>query len=356
MFNLFQSKINNSWGLHITERHLRAIEAIGNRQSWQIKRIGKIELPPGTHENGLIKNPPIFQEAVKQLRAKTFPAPLKSPYVAVNLTEEHAFSRIIHTPPLEEGEMSEAIQWEAESNIPLPIDKVYLSWEVLGKTENNKNIVLLTATTKNIVDGLVKNLKLAGLAPLMIEPESAALVRSLSQTGSLSNQQTPVLILNLREHYTHIITYDMQVVALSATTEHASANFDTAIESAFKIKKEDAERYRQKIGWNEKEELGKKMIEATVVPFNAIKKEVGTAISFYRNKSGKDIKEILLTGEKCNKWPGFDQFFQKEIGLPVKWQKDWNPAVWPPNCPFVTTGKEEYNISIGLALRKFEEN
>jgi len=252
MFDLFKTKINNSWGLHITDRHLRAIEIFGNQQNWQIKRIGKIEIPPGTRENGLIKNPPIFQEALKQLRAKTFPSPLKSPYTFVNLAEEHAFSRIIQTPPMEEEEMSEAIQWEAESNIPLPIDKVYLSFEILGKKEDNKNQVLLSATTKSIVDELVKNLKLVGLDPLAIESESTALVRSLSQTGSLPDTQNPVLIINLREHHTHIITLDMQVVALSATTEHASANFDTAIENAFKIKKEEAERYRQKIGWNEK--------------------------------------------------------------------------------------------------------
>ena len=356
MFDLFKNKIRNSWGLHITDRHLRAVGVTGGKAGWQIERLGKIDLPPGTCENGLIKNPPVFKEAVSQLRAKTFPSPLKSPFVIVNLAEEHAFSRTIQIPPLEKNEMDEAIKWEAESNIPLPIDKVYLAWEILAEKENNKNLILLTATTKNVVDDLIKNLKLAGLMPVIIEPESAALVRSLTQTGSLPASQSPVLILNLREHCTHIITFDLRVIALSATTEHASADFDTAIENVFKISKEDAERYRQKIGWNEKEELGRKMIEATAVPFNAIRKEVGTAVSFYRNKSGKEIKEILLTGEKCSKWPGFDQFLQKEVALPVKWQKDWNPAVWPPNCPFVAPGKEEYNIGIGLALRKLEED
>jgi type IV pilus assembly protein PilM len=182
MFNLFKTKINKSWGLHITDRHLRAIEIVGDQQNWRIERIGKIEFPPGTRENGLIKNPPVFQEAVKQLRAKTFPSPLRSPNVVVNLAEEHAFSRIIQTPPLEEAEMSEAIQWEAESNIPLPIDKVYLAWETLSSKENNKNQVLLTATTKNIVDDLIKNLKLASLSPVMIESESAARVGSHFKT------------------------------------------------------------------------------------------------------------------------------------------------------------------------------
>lgn len=356
MFDLFKTKIEKSWGLHITNAHLRAVEITGEKTSWRIGKLGKIELPPGTCENSFIKDSSIFNEAVSQLRARTFPSPLKSPYVIINLAEEHAFTRIIQIPPLEKNEIEEAIKWEAESNIPLPIDKVYLAWETLAKKGDNKNSVLLTATTKNIMDDMIKNLKLAGLVPTMIEPESTALVRSLAQTGSLPESQLSILILNLREHCTHITTFEQGVIALSATIEHSSVDFDTAIEDSFKIKKEEAERFREKIGWNEKEELGRKLIEATSAPFNAIKKEIGTAISFYRNKSGREIKEILLTGEKCNKWPGFDQFLQKEVAIPVKWQQDWNPTVWPPNCPFVVAGKEEYNISIGLALRKFEED
>ena len=354
MFNLFDSKIKNSWGLHITDRHLRAVEIAGVPNNWQIQRIGKVNLPPGISEKGLIKNPQILKEAISQLCSKAYPSPIKSPHVIVNLAEEHAFSRIIQTPPLSKEEMDEAIQWEAESNIPLPIDKVYLAWEVLGQKEDKKDLVLFTATTKSIIDELVKSLTSAGLRPIIIEPESAALVRSLAQTGSFPESQYPLLILNLREHYTHIITFDLKVVALSTTSERASVSFDTAIENTFKIKPEDAEKFRQKIGWNEKEELGRKMIEATVLPFNALKKDVSMAISFYRNKSGKDVKEIVLTGEKCSKWLGFDQYFSKEMNLPVKWQKDWNPNIWPTNYPFATTGKEEYNTVIGLALRKFE--
>jgi len=356
MLNLFKTKINSSWGLHITDRHLRSVEISGDRKKgWHIERIGKVDLPLGLVENGLIKNPEILKNFFTQLKDKTFPSPQKSSVVIVNLAEEHIFSRVIQMPPMTKEEMDEAIQWEAESNIPLPIEKVYLSWEPLENAVDQKNSVLLTATPKNIIDDLTKTLAAAKLTPIAIEPESTALLRSLSQTQSAASFEAPLLIVNLREYCTHIIAFDSKVTALCTTSEHASQGFDAAIENTFKIKKEDAEKFRQRIGWNTNEELGRKLIEATASALSVLKKDIGGAMSFFNNKSGKDIKKILLTGEKRGKWNGFEKHLEKEIGVPVEWQADWNPSIWPTNCPYVTEEKEEYNIGVGLALRKLEE-
>jgi len=324
------------------------------QKDWRIERIGKTDIPPGLVENGLIKNPEGLKDFIAQLRNKSFPSPQKSPTVMVNLAEEHIFSRVIKMPPMTREEMDEAIKWEAESNIPLPIEKVYLSWELLSETENQKNSVLLAATPKNIIDDIIKTLAMANLVPIAIEPESTALLRSLSETQSAAVFESPLLIVNLREYCTHIIASDSKVAALCTTSEHASQEFDAAIEGTFKISKEDAEKFRQKIGWNPNEELGKKLMEATEPAFSVLKKDIGGAMSFFNNKSGKDIKKILLMGERRSKWNGFEKHLEKEVGVPVEWQADWDPHIWPANCPYVTEEKEEYNIGIGLALRKIE--
>lgn len=365
MLNLFKSKIENSWGFHITERHLRYVEIEGTESNWRIIRIGKLELPPDIVNNGypLVKDHKLFRDAVKQLCAKTFPNAAKSPYVIVNLAEELAFSRVIQVPRLEKNEIEEAIKWEAESNIPLPIDKVYVSWEYLPETTAlvntagslvKKQSLLLAAAAKNVVDDLITALKESDLIPVAIESESSALVRSLSQTQSYPKENVPLIIVNLREHYTHIIAVDSKAVMLSATSDNCSEDFDTAIGNAFKISPQDVENYRKKIGWNEANEFGRKLIEATVNPINALKKDINSAISFFAEKIGKEAQGILLTGEKPSKWNSFDKCLEKELGITVRWQSDWRPNIWPPNCTYVTEEREEYNIAIGLALRKLE--
>ncbi|MBM3256389.1 MAG: hypothetical protein FJZ04_02895 [Candidatus Moranbacteria bacterium] len=359
-FNVRRLKIQKAWGLHITARHLRGLN-IKRRSNglWKVEALGKVDLPEGVSKEGLIKKLDIFAQCASELRKKAFPLPLKNTGVIVNLPEEHVFSRMIEMPNLKTEEMEEAIRWEAESNIPLPMEKVYLYWEVLPALPAGDKIpVLLSAVSKNVVDELVKSLNLAKLTPLIIESESAALMRSLFFNGSFATADGPFIVLNLKEHYTHIIAFDSRIVKLSTTIENSSKNFDQTIMDAFKITDLEAEKFRQKIGWNDQEELGRKLIEATQNPFSALKRNVESVISFYRNKTdGKEIKSILLTGEKKSKWSFFDRFLEKEMGFPVNWQNNWDPQIWPNKCPFVNPlESEEHNVAIGLALRKYEES
>jgi type IV pilus assembly protein PilM len=363
MFRFFKCKINNSWGLHITDHHLRCVEVAGDLNNWHIVRLGKVDLPQGLIKNGQIQDLKLFQEAIRALLSKTFPTPEKSPYVIVNLAEEHVFSRVIQTPPLSQKETNEALKWEAESNIPLPIEKVYLAWESLPEKKSQftppeqvkMNYVLLSAVSKDIIDSLMKALQTVGLKPVVIEAEASALARGLYQTQSFPSNNIPILIVNLREYYTSFIAFDSQVAVLSTSSENCSEKFDTAIKENFKISDAECEKYRHQIGWNSNDEFGKKLIEATSIQFSALKKDITSALSFFENKSGKRIEGVLITGEKMSKWSYFDRFLASEIGLPVRWQSSWNPKIWPANCPYVTTEKEEYNVCIGLALRKLEE-
>lgn len=354
MFNLFKTKINKTWGLDITDRHLRAVEIEGSLFNWKIKKISKIDLAAGVVENGSVKQPEILRDHILQLKKTAFPSPINLNLVNVNLNEEHTFMRTIQMPELASEEMEEAIQWEAESNIPLSIDKVYISYEELPKEKNEKKIpMLLAATPKAVIDKLIASLEEAKIKPIVIEPDSVALVRTLIQTDP-SIVETTTLCINLKEHYTQMVVFDEGVVKLSTTCEISSQDFDKAIETKFKIGNKEAEKIRRQVSWNEKNDLAKQLQETTLSPFNNLKKEINDALSFYQSNFDKEIKKIILIGEKKSKWPGFDQFLSGEIKLPISWQSGWGNEKWPNKCPFAQEETAEFNIGIGLALRKLE--
>ncbi len=354
MFNLFKTKIKKTWGLNLTDRHLRAVEIEGTGKQWKIKKLGKVELPPGVVENGTIKQPESFKDYLNQLQKTAYPSSIRSHFVNINLAEEHAFMRTIRMPKLAPDEMEEAIQWEAESNIPLSIDKVYLSWEELPEKGGDKIPTLLAATPKTVIDKMISSLEEARLTPVTIEPDSVSLMRSILETNPESSNN-PVLIVNLKEFYTQIVVFDSAVVRLSTTCETSGQDFDKSIATKFKIGIKEAEKIRKEVSWNERNDLAKQLQEVVASPLNSLIKEIGNAISFYQNDQDKDIQNIILTGEKRNKWPGFDEFLGKALGLSIKWQNGFDPDKWPAKCPYVTEGeKEEYNIGIGLALKSLE--
>ena len=354
MLSLFNKKIQSLWGLHISDRHLRVAEVTGNTKDWKISKLGRIDIPEGTVEKGIIKNIEVFGSSLAEIKSKAFPKKIDSPYVAVKLAEEHTFFRTIELPDMKPDEIDEAIQWEAESNIPLPLEKVYLSWETLPEKKDKNISILLAATSKDVIDSIISVLDRYNLIPLFIEPESTSLVRGLAETDEKLFDSQGVLILNLKESYTHLIAFEDRVVRLSTILDVCSKNFDKDMEIKLGIKPNEAEEIRKQIGWNEGHPSFDKIASAINPSFVSIKKEIETALSFYHDKYSKPISSILLTGEIKSKWIGFDRILEKTVKIPTRWQNDWNPEKWPQNCPYVDQGKEEYNIVIGLALRKLE--
>ena len=213
--------------------------------------------------------------------------------------------------------------------------------------------MLLAATPKTVIDKLFSALSEAHLEPIVIEPDSVALVRTLIQTDP-TVLETPTLFVNLKEHYTQIVAFDSEVVKLSTTCEIASQDFDKAIETKFKIGPTEAEKIRKEVSWNEQNDLAKQLQEVLSSPLLALKKEINDALSFYQSNFDKEIKKIILIGEKKNKWPGFDVFLSNQLGLSISWQKDWDKKKWPNKCPFASEETAEFNISIGLALRRLD--
>ncbi len=354
-FDPFKKELARSWSLHLTNLHLRLVEITGKKNDWKISRIGKIELSPGTVENGVVKNKEEFFRKLEKLKLEVFPNAPRGHQIITNINEEYAFFRTVQMPKMNESEIEEAIRWEAESNIPLPIDKVHLAWEIIKEEGPNKISVLLAATPQNIIEEKIAIFREFGLTCLVVEPESVALCRALAFKDTDLFSDEPIIILNLKEHYTHIIVFDSEIIHLSTISEASSESFDNSISRVFSIKVAEAEQFRKKIGWNESVELGQKLIETTGLVFSSLRREIGSAVSFYKDKTGKDIKKILLTAEIPGKWSGFDRFLAKETGLNVRWQSPWDKSIWPKKYPLEDQDNEEFNIAIGLALRKFED-
>jgi type IV pilus assembly protein PilM len=55
---------------------------------------------------------------------------------------------------MSESEISTAVPVEAESFIPLPIEQVYLDWQILGRKEDKQEILII-ASPKEFVDKYV---------------------------------------------------------------------------------------------------------------------------------------------------------------------------------------------------------
>jgi len=296
-------------------------------------------------------------EVIKRLHQQ---AQVATKNVATALPEDKVFSQVISLPKLSEEELTDALKWEAEQYIPIPLDKVTLAHQIIGEVKEGveeKIQVLLVAAPNNLVDKLTKTLKIAGLNPVSIETEVLAIARSLAGPESET-----FLIVDLGALATDIAILEKGQVIFTRSIPTAGEALTRAVVSGLGLEMTQAEEYKKAYGLDPKKLEGK--LSETIAPvLEVIIKEIGQAIEFYRERVGnrieneaqgkvKMISRVILVGGTAL-LPEIVSFFAKRLGIEtqigdplLKIIKDGLVAKIPKNdLPF-------YTVALGLAMKE----
>src|SRR3974377_740149 len=81
---------------------------------------------------------------------------IKSRTVNVCAPGFHVFSKFVKLPPVDAGKVTQIIQYEAQQNVPFPLEEVVWDYQILGTTAGGELEVLLVAIKSEIVEGLFR--------------------------------------------------------------------------------------------------------------------------------------------------------------------------------------------------------
>ncbi len=170
---IFGKKIQ-SVGLDIGSRTIKVAEAEEKKKKWVLKKFGMMDIGPGLIEDGSIRNPEGVAEAIRQLfRANK----IKETNTAISVGGYSVIVKNISIQTMEETQLRETIQFEAEQYIPFDIKDVNLDFQILGENAENPNQmdVVLVAAKKEFVEDYVKLVQMAGLNPCIMDVDAFAL-------------------------------------------------------------------------------------------------------------------------------------------------------------------------------------
>ncbi len=163
--------------LYIDDGSLRLLVVRGK----QVKQWADASLPPGLVKNGVVTSEEEVAEKIKLL----FKAlKLRAGKVIVGISGLNCLSRPVTFPQLPEDMLDEAVRREAKATLPVPPEKLYLSWKPMpappGKTR-----VFLVAIPRHIADPLQKTLIRAGLKPHLLDVKPLALARAARESTAI---------------------------------------------------------------------------------------------------------------------------------------------------------------------------
>ena len=165
--------------LYIDDTSIRLLVAKGKRvQKW-----AQLPLEPGLVSDGTIVNEAQVAAKIQELlKAQK----VKAKKVIVGLSGLHCLTRPITLPQLPKALLAEAVRQEAERIMPVPVEELYLSWQIIH-TSKEEMQVFLAASPRNATDALIRTLRQAGLDPYLIDLKPLALAR-------VANKPTAIIV------------------------------------------------------------------------------------------------------------------------------------------------------------------
>lgn len=328
--------------------------------SWNELRMNKGVIEQGEikQEEKLIR---YIKEAIKEVNGEK----IKTKYVVASLPEKKAFLQVIKVPKMEKEELATAIPFEAENYIPLPIEDVYLDFQLIPLASNNSDHfdILIAALPKETVDPYVYCLKKAGLIPKALEVESQSIVRALIKNNI---SPSPIFIIDFGKSTSSFIIFSGSSLCFTSSVPLNSQKITETISKNLKVSLEEAEKLKIKYGLRgPKKDPKSEKIEKLITPLVLeLAKEAKKYIDYYQSHTkipafaGKGkIEKVLLCGKGAN-LKDLPSFISSKLKIPVEHANPW-VNILPESIKKVP--KLEFNESLGyttalgLAIRGIQE-
>jgi type IV pilus assembly protein PilM len=173
----------------------------------------------------------------------------------VIIPDNVSYSRILEMPRLNEKELLSAIQYQADQFIPMALDEVNISIEVVYENKwSKKNLIMIVAAPHTVVNATETAVELAGILPTRIENEVSALGR-LCQVVFQPIEDRPAdtegyIVVNMGHMSSSIYYYDQCKRAITYTHTFAIGYslFLKELEINFNIPRSESRRLLQTSG------------------------------------------------------------------------------------------------------------
>ncbi|MDP3993834.1 MAG: type IV pilus assembly protein PilM [bacterium] len=376
---MFFDRRKTPLGLYLSDISLKMIQFTRKRGGFSVQAYSDTKIPKGAVAGDVLSDPKLLSKTIREAVDNPKFGKITTPYVIASVPETKSFVRVIQMPIVSEKEAEEAVPWEAEAYVPLPIGQVYLDWVILGQ-EGDKMTVLITACPKDYVDQFVSIIKEAKLIPLALEVESQATARSLV-SGDVMGET--ILIADIDTLRTSLIIFDKGILQFTSSVPIAGNLFTESIAKALSLDMVLAEKMKRETGLEDVDgkpaspalpagrQAGRETVKKALIPVvKNLVDEIINTIRFYEEHSAQDrkISRLLLSGgsSKLKHLPSFihenlthraiaEHSLRSLPGLKVELGNPWGKILKAGQVPPLSREDSlSYATAIGLALREAE--
>jgi type IV pilus assembly protein PilM len=331
---LAEFEVNEAGGLRLKQYGLKSLGAEGAQET--------------TREAAILK-------ALQGLLAEKG---IKARSVNVCAPGFHVFSKFVKLPPVDAGKVTQIIQYEAQQNVPFPLEEVVWDYQILGSTAGGELEVLLVAIKADIVEGLFRVTENSGLRLQLTDVSPAALCNAFRY--NYGDLEDCTMLLDIGAKTSNLLFFEKgKVFSRSINLGANSITQDFANES--KLKFDVAEKLKIDEGfvslggaYEEPENPHQAAISKMARQFmTRLHIQVNQTMQFYRGQQGGSAPQRLFLSGGASVMPYTAQFFAEKLNVPVEYFNPLRNIQLDPSLNLEELARVAHSLGevIGLGLR-----
>ena len=297
-------------------------------------------------------------EIVAALREMLGELQIKGGPVNYTIAEELVFARFVKLPPIEAEKIERIISFEAQQNVPFPIDEVVWDYQLVGGGGGEQIQVVLVAIKAELLEEINGLVEETGLRTSIVDLATMALYNAFRYNyGDLSGCS---LLVDIGARTTNLLfiepgkifTRSVPIGGSSATSAIAKEFNEPFAAAEFRKKRDGV----LGLAGTETEPLNgevarvSRIVRATLTRLHA---ELTRSISHYcAQQQGNPPERVFLSGGGAAT-PRIGEFFHEKLQLPIEFFDPLRKVTVADFAGAEKIGDSKYLLGepVGLALR-----
>ncbi|MCK4248780.1 MAG: type IV pilus assembly protein PilM, partial [Candidatus Omnitrophica bacterium] len=306
----------------------------------------------------LDRNLPHEEAALKILRQLAAEEKIKGGILSTSVSGQSVFVRQMSLPRVSERKMAQIIKYEAQQQVPFPIDDVAWDYEVFDQSDSPEVDVLLIAVKKDIVEGALAGIIFNKLEADYVDSTPLALYNAVNYAYKgdeglivldIGCKSTNIIIIENNRMWTRSVP-----VAGNDITESLASNLNIDFDKAEELKEKHSIILAGGTAAEESIPNAREMSRAIALVLTDILTEVSRSISFYKSQYNQaQLNQILILGGS-SKIKNIGAFFENNLDLKktdVDLLENINIAGSIETAPCLNGDLNVMGVAIGQALR-----
>lgn len=337
-------------GVDIGKSAIKAVELRRTARGVEMIRFGVAPTPARAVEGGMILDRTAVAQAVAALLRESG---IRRRRATVAVAGVNVLARVLRLPPIPEQEVKQAIRWEAERLLPIPVEEAVLDVLTVGEVaeDGQRQIeVLLAAVPERLVLTHIETLGQARIFVEAIDVGAVAMTRALLGSSPTGTQ----VLINLGASTTDVAVVRHGVPQFTRTIPSGGDAITEALAAQLGIDAAEAEqiKIRHGMAFGESTESGATYAGEMLAAAQELVTQLRRSLDFYRVQfpGGAPDAAVLCGGGA--RMRDLDSYLAGELELPVTIGTPY-VDVYPAEA-IEAAGREvapQLVVAAGLALR-----